>query len=863
MASTFLSPPISTREPSVVDINQKSKPIKAKVPTCHHCHDRCIDEVITVGEYHFCCNGCLAVYNLISAHDLCDYYDIDHTRSRASLRLGRVDTAQYAVLDKAEVALGLGLMSRGEEASIRLVCPAITCASCLFLLDNLSKFNPAILSSRADFAAKSVTIWFRPDGIQLSEVAGILAKLGYPPLLQPPTADSQGQTDRTASRALLKRLGLAGFCTSNIMMLSFPAYLGLDQLLLRQLQPVFTVLSVLLSIMVVSYSAWPYYTKTWLNMRHGQLSVDFPIALAITTLLFRSLVEVGFQTGTGYFDSLSGLIFLLLIGQWMQTRYYEGLSFGHQLDQFLPFTCQVVSGKDDYSAPITRLVSTLKLGELVLIRIGETLPADLKVISAQGAMIDNAYITGESDAILVQEGEEVWAGAKLVAGSLIGRVDKLPQQSYLAQLWKRANQSSDGKQHSTPLAEAFVRWFVLITLGIALLSAAYWLSTDTGLAINAFTSVLMVACPCALTLAMPFASGQAVSLLASKGLYLKNGQVFEWLAQLNQIVFDKTGTLTDMGQTDGISWYNQAGIKSDVPALVRSLISLASTANNHPALLAACKYLRCCGQGQDPAALKQIHLLHIQQLVGQGLVVSTDHGLFRIGGMEFCGGVWQGQLETPADGSVVVVAQEETILGYFLFRQPLRPGLLMMMKQLASAFALSVSTGDSAAGASVLGPIQRLIPSLSVLFNQKPEDKWIYIKKLMEAGNTVLMVGDGLNDGPAMRTATIALAVTQGGHQFNPAADALVSDKALVNLPSYLSFAKSTLKMVTVSFWLSLVYNAIGLSMAVSGHLSPMVAAFFMPLSSLSVVALAVILTRWQAKRLLSTINDYSTTPTN
>ena len=863
MPSTLISTPTVTSAESLIDAKHGTKPGQNTGPRCHHCHDRCTDEVITVGGYHFCCNGCLAVYNLISAHDLCDYYDIDQTRSRASLRIGQVETAHYAVLDESEVAKGLGLISRGEEASIRLVCPAITCASCLFLLNNLSKFNPAILSSRADFADKAVTIWFRPDGIQLSEVAGVLAKLGYPPLLQPPTAQGQGQTERTASRALLKRLGLAGFCASNIMMLSFPAYLGLDQQLIQQLQPVFTLLSVLLALLVVGYSAWPYYSKTWLNMRHGQLSVDFPIALAITTLLFRSLAEVGFQTGTGYFDSLSGLIFLLLIGQWMQTRYYEGLSFGHQLDQFLPFTCQVVSGQDDDSTPTTRLVSTLKGGELVLVRTGETLPADLKVVSAKGAMIDNAYITGESEAVLVQEGEEVWAGAKLISGSLVGLVEKLPQQSYLAQLWKRANQSADGKSVSTPLANAFVRWFVITTLGIALLAASYWLSSDTGLAINAFTAVLMVACPCALTLAMPFASGQAVSLLAAKGLYLKSGQVFERLAQLNQIVFDKTGTLTDVGQTDGISWYNQAGQKSDVPALVRSLISLASTANSHPALLAACKYLRCCSQGQDPAALKQLRLLHIQQLLGQGIVVSTDHGLFRIGGMEFCGGAWHGQLETPADGSVVVVAQEETILGYFLVRQPLRSGMLRMMKQLASTFALSVSTGDSAAGASVLGPIQRMIPSLSVRFNQKPEDKWIYIKGLIEAGNAVLMVGDGLNDGPAMRTATIALAVTQGGHQFNPAADALVSDKALVNLPSYLTFAKSTLRMVTVSFWLSLVYNAIGLSLAVSGHLSPMVAAFFMPLSSLSVVALAVILTRWQAKRLLSTITDFSTTTTN
>lgn len=797
---------------------------------CTHCGEPCYEEVFT-DQGTFCCNGCAAVYDLINSHDLCDYYALSEVKNRPSLQQSK-QKGDFSYLDLPAVQQQLKVINQGEWSNIVLHCPAMSCASCVYLLDNLHKFNPAIKKSQASFSTRSVSIWFAANAIKISELANLTTSLGYEPAFSIDNDASRNQINRTASNKLLARLGLAGFVAGNTMMLSFPEYVGLEKEVYTQFAYIFTGLNVALATLTILYAARPWFTKSGVDLRHGQLSVDVPIAMAIGVLYMRSMIDIATGNGPGFFDSMSGLIFLLLIGQWLQTRYYEGLEFERQFSSFFPLVAQVLTNSGQLKST---LINQLEPGMTMSLGPNELIPADGVVKTSNQALTDWSFITGESAEKPTESGQHLYAGVRLTTGQLTMVVTQAADQSYLNRLWNEAAGNDKFQYMPTRFENLFVKYFTAITLVIAFSTLAFWLMADSSMAFNAFTSVLMVACPCALTLAMPFAFNKAVTRLAKNGAYARNAQVIERLAHIDHIAFDKTGTLTQPVAPDpNQGFWHPAPGQGVLVNEIAPIAYAASKLSGHPLLHEIGRKL----SKYDPAILKY----YVEQ-TGHGVKFGYDDAIYRIGAAKYC----YAPNDFVANSTAVHVSKDGQWLGYFRMGHELSPAVAGMLKQLP--LNKTVITGDNINGAAV---IQGLVDvPLNLLTNQKPEDKMAFIQQATDANEQVLMVGDGMNDGPAMKAATVSMALVDNRNSFSPNADILAQRELLPRLPQWLAFSQATLSMVKVGLALSVVYNIIGLTWAITGQLSPLLAAIFMPLSSMSVVALSVLLTDWQANKIL------------
>lgn len=806
---------------------------------CTHCLQPCEDELIKDEHGQFCCHGCQTAYQLINAQGLCDYYEIAERRQSLKGRTSDALLNQYKQLDDEAIARKLGLFIQASGQSVfKFYCPEINCASCIYLLNQLPDLANGVVMSRTSFTDRTVTVWFKPADIRLSEIAIVMAKIGYAPAINALSGQSDTSNERTSlpSRQLLGRLVIAGFVAGNTMMLSFPAYLGLDEALAQEFDWLFKSLSIALSLPLMLYCARPWFSNSWRDLKNGRLHVDVPIAVGILALFSRSLVDILSGSGTGFLDSLAGLVFLLLIGTWLQNRYMEGLSVAQKFESYLPLTTTVLN--QDGSAAV-KLVAELVKDDQISIKAGETLPADLHILTAEQAFIDNSFLTGEAELQPASKGDQALAGARLASGTLTGVVTAKPSESYLTSLWNASLSDTSQKEQDTTFTALFVRYFTVITLSLATAAWFYWGTDNLPMAWQSFTAVLMVACPCALTLALPFATSEAAQALAKAGLFVKDARVVERLAHIRQIAFDKTGTLTEPQQ---IRWFDQLGQQTKPDQDTRNLIAAAAKASTHPLLQAIADRLG------EPDQL--ITLQEVVSIQGKGMTCQTLQHQYRIGSPAFLGHRLNHDAEQLKHQSVVGIERDGNFIGYFLIGQALKTGIDQMLKGISASYQINVLTGDHLAGASL---VTETIQSdqIKVLANQQPADKLAFIKAAQDHQQPIMMVGDGINDGPAMRTANVGLAIVPRGKYFHPTADALTLADQLTALPKWLTFSKKTLNMVRIGLAVSLFYNALAYYWAITGFLTPVVAALFMPLSSLSVVALTVLLTKYQARQLL------------
>lgn len=838
----MVSPSPSIKD-SVPLINLSNEMDSIKV--CKHCLQPCTDEVVFDNEGTFCCTGCLAVFKLINNNGLCDYYNLEEVSHRPSLKLNHLSSSDYQWLNNQEVAAELGVIHQNGISNLEFHCPSIHCASCLYLLDNLHKFNKGITKSEARFNDRKVSIWYKAGEVELSELASILTQLGYTPKFESSedAALNKSQVNRVASNRLLTRLGVAGFAAGNTMMLSFPAYFGLDSDVFSQFDWIFPTLNIVLASLAVGFSASDWFVRSYRDISHKKLSVDVPIAMAIGVLFFRSLTDVFLNTGPGFFDSLCGLIFLLLIGQWLQTRYYEGLEFEHTFSSFFPLTATLVESDSEKQV----LLKNLKPKDRIRLKAHELVPADSVVVYAEHCLADHSCITGESQPKPLIIGEKVFAGTRLLTGKLELEVLKAPNQSWLNRLWNQAAEDSQTKAEPALFERLFVKYFTFLTLIIAFSVLIFWLSYNPAIAFNAFTAVLMVACPCAVTLAMPFSFNRALNHLAKSGFYARNAAVVESLAQINHWVFDKTGTLTQpqLNLSNQGNWYpNKQLLEAPDQELINHLVVKSAELGSHPLLWELAQSLRKVST--MPQA--KIFIQDFQEIPGKGIIINTtDLGEIKIGSAKFIGA----QTQTRDLSSEIAISINGRYQGSFRVGHTLREGAQKVISSLSGA--KTILTGDNESGTSLFKELSGINTETTIKWNQSPDEKKSYIQALKNKGITVMMIGDGLNDSPAMKAATVSLALIERENGFSPSADCITKANNLKYLPEWVRFSKSTLSMVKIALGLSVIYNFVGVGLAVSGQLSPLFAAVFMPLSSLSVVALGVLLTDYQAKKIFRT----------
>lgn len=786
--------------------------------TCDHCGDPCTVHTVKWGEKVFCCEGCRTVFQLLDRSGLCDYYRLNEKPGLSHANPLRHE--KFAFLDDIKLAAPFILFQDEQETHARWYLPQMHCSSCLYLLESLHRLHPGVVASRVDFAAKEVTVLFDHHRISIRQVAELLTAAGYEPYV---SLRDLGGTKPVASRSNIYRLGVAGFCFANIMLLSFPEYFGLGASE-EGLRRIFRGLNLALSLPVFFYSAQPFYRNAWSGIRNRFLNIDAPIVLAIFVTFARSVYEVVTGTGSGFFDSMTGIVFFMLAGRMLQDRTHRRLSFERDYRSYFPIAVSVQKEGKEVSTPLPGI----QCGDTLLIHHGELIPAD-GILTRGQALIDYSFVTGESLPVPKEMGELVYAGGKQTGAAIEVLVVKEVAQSYLTQLWN----SQENKKEEHSFIHVLSRQFTYIVLTVAVCAAVYWWAYDPARIANAVTAVLIVACPCALLLSSTFTNGNIMRILGNNGLYLRNARVIEDISTTTHIVFDKTGTLTMSG--DHVLTYKGRPLE---PAEQRAIAILAAQ-STHPLSKALARHL-------DKA--EPCRVLGFKETPGKGTEGWVDGTYIMIGSRRFVTGSRAGITDTR-----VYVRVNDEYPGYFRYSSHYREGIAWWMQVLRGRFSLSLLSGDNDRDRSRLegwmGEGSR------ILFYQSPEEKEAYIRHLQRKGEKVMMVGDGLNDAGALRQSDTGIAVAEKGNSFTPASQAILDAAQIQRLPVFLRYCRVAGKIIIASFILSIVYNIIGLSFAVRGDLSPLIAAILMPSSSLSILLLTYGSATWTARRLGLTVS--------
>lgn len=783
---------------------------------CFHCGEDCDDQIIRKDDHAFCCQGCSTVYQLIQSADLDGYYQFNATPGTKSE--SKISQQFIDALSVPEIVDELVVFQQDGFCRIAFTIPAIHCSSCVWLLEKLPELLPGVHRSTVNFTTRVLNVNFNPDKVALKDLVLLLDQLGYRPLL-----DVNRSAKKTAStqRKMLIRLAVAGFCFGNIMLLYFPHYFGDLELTNPAHSEFFKYLSLILSLPVLIYSAQPFLKGGWTSLKTKSLNIDVPISLGILVLFIRSLVEVVWLGSTGYLDSLAGLVFFLLLGRWYQQRTYDALSFERDAGAYMPLAAVRLEGEEKTVIPVQKI----QAGDLLEIRSGDIIPTDGVVVKGVGGL-DYAFVTGESDEVRVKKGERVYAGGIHHGVPFEMEATSTYDAGYLVQLWDESTQKRNQREGMSTLLNRLSRYFTLAVLIIASVSFLAWAWVDLATAFDAFTAVLIVACPCALALSAPFVLGTVMRFMGKSGLFLKSSHLVETMAAVTDVVFDKTGTLTASGKTTAV-WVGE-DLTADEWDQVIALAKMSS----HPKSRAIVK---------EYSATRSVEFKTIHELPGQG-VKGDANGEVKIGSAPFVGA-------KEVDASVAFVKIDDEVKGYFKYRHSLRKGWLDAVQRLKIRISPHLLSGDKAD--EDLESTGAFSDSMSI-YRCKPEDKSGYINALQCRGKVVLMAGDGINDIPALQQSDMGVAVTDAEFHFTPAADAIVHGDALLKMPEFLAYAVSGRRLIMVCIVLSLLYNVVGLWFAISGNLSPVFAAILMPLSSISVVGLATAGSWWLSRKHLS-----------
>lgn len=788
---------------------------------CVHCGEDCGNYPVLWNEKAFCCNGCKTVYQLLNENKLYTYYEIEDT---PGIKVETEDFGnKFAYLDNEEIKTKIFEFKEGDFRKVSLHIPAIHCSSCIWLLENLNTLNKGITQSRVNFVKKEVVISFNETEVSLRQIVELLASIHYVPNIT--LEDTDKKKSKQQNKKLLYKIGVAGFAFGNTMLLSFPEYIKGSLGIEEKYRVVFGFLNLLFAIPVVVFSGNDYLLSAFKNLRHKIINIDLPIAIGILAIFFQSSFEIISKSGAGYMDSLCGFIFFLLVGKWYQNQTYQALSFERDYKSYFPVAVTRLNQNIEESIPL----ENLKENDLILVHNQELIPADCQLIKGE-ANIDYSFVTGESKAVRKSAGDFLYAGGRQIGSSIELEVKSKVEQSQLTKLWNQDAKEEEGKNLSK-LIDKVSKHFTIIVLSISALTAIFWSIYDPSVVLKAFSSVLIVACPCALALSIPFAYGNMMRIFGKRGFYLKNSEIIEKLSKFDTIVFDKTGTIT---QTD-ILTIDYEGVELSVSEL--SMLKSLTRHSTHP--LSASIY-------QQYSKHDIIEVQKYREIPSRGLIGEFNGIKLKIGSEEFVTGHAALKLDTSSN---VFISINEKTKGVFKIRNKYRAGLKDLINRLSKNYELHLISGDN-------DTEKRHLRSLfgtgnNLHFQQSPAQKMEYIKNLRSRGKNVLMIGDGLNDAGALREANISISIADNIYHFSPACDAILEASSFQKLIKYVKLSRLSIKIVKMSFLISFIYNIIGLSFAVSGQLSPIVAAILMPASSVTVVAFVSLMTSLVAKRRL------------
>jgi P-type Cu+ transporter len=779
--------------------------------SCYHCGEPCKPTLIISEDKSFCCEGCKLVYEILEENKLCNYYNIAPSSGNSPEK--SETTEKFSYLNDPIVVNQLVHFQGDSQNHITFLVPGIHCSSCIWLLEHLQKLDSGVLSSTVNFPKREVTVVYSPSETSLSSIAEKMTMIGYEPHIS--LNDIEEKQSRTIDRSLWYKIGLAGFCFGNVMMLSFPEYFSIADVDEQPgLRLTFSLLNLGLSIPVLLYSASDFFKSAIGAIRARQLNIDLPIAAAILMTFLRSVYELATATGPGYFDSMTGIVFFMLIGRAFQNKTYQTLAFDRDYKSYFPVAVSIADG--DAEKRIT--VTNLKRGMRMIIRNEEIIPADAILLRGD-ARIDYSFVTGESAPVHLKSGDLIYAGGRQMGARIELEIVKSVKQSYLTGLWNRpAFQKDDAQERQATLENSINKYFTIAVFLIALLSAAFWIyQGEYQRMADAVTTILIVACPCILLLAVSFTNGNVLRILGKNGFFLRNAFVIQSMTKVDTIVFDKTGTLT-IGQMDEPQF---VGVLNDEDAIA---IHALTGQSNHP----LSRSIWASFKGNKIIAPESFI-----EIPGKGILGKVNGNDFLIGSAEFTN-----QHDDVKNASRVYITKNGISLGYFEMQHRLREGLDKFLGSLKNKYDLYLLSGDLDTDKN---RISTWFKDENMRFNQKPEDKLNFIQELQNSGRRVMMIGDGLNDAGALQQSNVGIAVSDDLNNFSPACDAIIDGKILSRLSTLLSYCLDGKRVIAISFAFSLIYNFVGLYFAVRGELSPVIAAILMPIASISIVSFATL----------------------
>lgn len=793
---------------------------EGNIESCFHCGDPSDSRNIIYKDKVFCCRGCRTVYQILSDNDLTEYYEIENI---PGVKKESEVFTDFSFLDIPEIKDNLLTYKDRENEKVTFSVPAIHCSSCIWLLENLNSLNSGILKSEVNFLKKEVALQYKSQVVSLKETAELLDSIGYRPLIELKEKDKSSFL-RKKNLSFVYKLGIAGFAFGNIMLLSFPEYFSAGMYNDKEFGEFFGYLNLVLSLPVFFYCSSSFFTSAWIGISKKYLNIDVPIALGILVLFIRSAYEVISNSGAGYFDTMTGLVFFLLIGRWFQNKTYQALSFERDYKSYFPMAVTLQEEGKTRSV----LLKQIKTNDELIIHNGEIIPAD-SVLLKGNALIDYSFVTGEADPVSIEEGMKLFAGGRQKGEKIHIRVEKEFSQSYLMQLWKQDSKSKIGTDNLDRLIDRISHYFTAVILGIAMVTLTYWYFIDSDIAFHAFSSVLIIACPCALAMTIPFTYGNGLRLLEKCGIYLKDAQIIEKIAEISCIVFDKTGTLT-LSQRKSVQFSGKP-LSSEESIIVSSITDHSS----HPLSRMIHDFL---------AIEKELKIENFTEFEGKGVSAEYGNRLFSLGSAEFL------NIGESENKTSVYLKINDTERGVFLMKNEYRPGLKKTVKELLQKFHVEVITGD---GEGERERLMEIFPvEKNIHFKMDPFAKREHISSLKSKGEKVMMVGDGLNDAGAIKEGNVGVSISDDVFGFLPACDVILESEKFFKLPSLIEFSTKLKKLAIAGFLISFTYNIVGLSFAVQGLLSPLVAALLMPLSSITIVGFAIFSTGLAARKSLA-----------
>lgn len=756
----------------------------------------------------FCCAGCQAVAETIFSNGLSDYYKFRTESASKVTAMPEQLVAELANFDHDDVLADIS-QQFDNLTEIELSISGMSCAACAWLIEKQLKPLPAIASVNINASTQRALLRFDHKALPLSQILQYIAALGYQ--ASPFVADAEEQVFKLELNRYLKRLAVSGILTMQVMMLAFALYFGEYTGIDQSHEGYLRWISMLLTVPVVLYAAKPFVISAWRSTKARQMNMDVPVSLALYYTFFASSYATVFQTGEVYFESVCMFTFLLQLGKFFEFRARaQAREATSNLLKIMPVTATQITQE----GPQTTSARRLQAGDTILVKAGETLPADGVVVAGQSS-VDESMLTGEYRPISKTVGDQVLAGSINHDGLLTIQVSAVLAHSRLGQIIQLQQQTLSQKPKLVEKTDQLAKYFVERLLVIALLTFLlwyFWWNPDRAFWVT--LSVLVATCPCALSLATPTAITCALARLNRQGILIKNAQALETLPDISHIVLDKTGTLTE-GKFS-VSKVKLLCNEFSEPEVL-NLIANLERYSEHP-----------IARAFTPFLTEQLLLNDVQVTIGAGISGQWQDKLIKIGNAAFC------QI-LEHHNAMVYLSIDNRACAAIELEDKLRPevpALINLLQQ--QGFKLGMLTGDSSAQA------EQLSAQLNLDFMVKgcsPEQKVEEIQKLITSGAKVLMLGDGINDSPSFNAAHISVAVHSGTDLSKNQADVVLLQHDVGLLQNLLNGGRTTANIIKQNLAWSVGYNVIIIPLAVAGFVSPYIAVIGMSFSSLLVVS--------------------------